>query len=75
MSEIIMQSEDRLVSMLMMLRSDIESAIRRQTKWIEEGKDEDIKMWDRGARVMLEIVLRELNFILEDNGYIIGGDM
>jgi len=72
-----MQSEDRdrLVDMLLILRCDIEDAIRRQTKWIEEGKDEDIKMWDRGARVMLEIVLRELNFILEDNGYIIGGDM
>ena len=70
MSEIIMQSENRLVSMLLMLRSDIESAIRRQERWIEERKDEDIKMWDQGARVMLEVVLKELDYILRDNGYI-----
>jgi len=61
--------EDRLVDMLLMLRSDIKSAIRRQSKWIEEGKDEDIKMWDQGAKTMLEVVLKELNHILEDNGY------
>ena len=75
MSEIIMQSENRLVSMLLMLRSDIESAIRRQERWIKEEKNEDILQWDQGAKTMLEVVLKELNFILEDNGYIIGGDI
>jgi len=72
MREIIMQSEDRdrLVNMLLMLRCDIEDAIRRQERWIKEGKNEDILQWDRGAKTMLEVVLKELNFILEDNGYI-----
>ena len=70
MSEIIMQSENRLVSMLLMLRSDIESAIRRQERWIKEGKNEDILQWDQGAKTMLEVILKELNYILKDNGYL-----
>jgi len=70
MSELIMQSEDRLVSMLLAFRCDIEDAIRRHTKWIKEGKNEDILQWDQGAKTMLEVVLKELNFILEDNGYL-----
>ena len=70
MSEIIQIDRDRLVDMLLMLRYNIEETIRREEKWIKEDISEDIKMWDQGARVMLEIVLRELNFILEDNGYI-----
>ena len=72
MSEIIMQSEDRdrLVDMLLMLRCDIKDAIRRQERWIKEGKHEDILQWDQGAKTMLEVVLKELDFILEDNGYL-----
>ena len=69
MSEVIMQSEDRLVSMLLTLRCDIKDAIRRQERWIKEGKNEDILQWDQGAKAMLEVVLKELNYILEDNGY------
>jgi len=70
MSELIMQSEDRLVSMLLMLRCNIQETIRREEKWIREDISEDIKMWDQGARVMLEVVLKELDYILEDNGYL-----
>ena len=70
MSEIIqIEDRNRLVDMLMMLRCNIEETIRREEKWIREDISEDIKMWDQGARVMLEIVLKELDFILEDNGY------
>ena len=67
-----MQSEDRgrLVDMLLMLRCNIKDAIRRQERWIKEGKNEDILQWDQGAKTMLEVVLKELDFILEDNGYI-----
>ena len=64
------QSEDRLVNMLMVLRCDIEDAIRREERWIKEGKNEDILQWDQGAKTMLEVVLKELDFILEDNGYL-----
>ena len=70
MSELIMHSEDRLVNMLLTLRCDIKDAIRRQEKWIKEGKNENILQWDQGAKTMLEVVLKELNYILEDNGYI-----
>ena len=70
MSEIIQIDRDRLVDMLLMLRCNIEETIRRQERWIKEGKNEDILQWDQGAKTMLEVVLRELNFILEDNGYI-----
>ena len=70
MSEIIQIDRDRLVNMLLMLRCDIKDAIRRQERWIKEGKNEDILQWDQGAKTMLEVVLKELDFILEDNGYI-----
>jgi len=69
MSEIIQIDRDRLVDMLLMLRCNIEETIRREEKWIREDISEDIKMWDQGAKTMLEVVLKELNFILEDNGY------
>ena len=74
MSEIIQIDRDRLVDMLLMLRCNIEETIRREEKWIREDISEDIKMWDQGAKTMLEVVLKELDFILEDN-YIIGGDI
>ena len=70
MSEIIQiddRSSDRLINMLLAFRCDIEGAIRRQERWIKEGKNEDILQWDQGAKTMLEVVLKELNIILEDN--------
>jgi len=70
MSEIIQIDRDRLVNMLLMLRCNIEETIRREEKWIREDISEDIKMWDQGAKTMLEVVLKELDFILEDNGYL-----
>ena len=70
MSEIIQIDRDRLVDMLLMLRCNIEETIRREEKWIREDINEDIKMWDQGAKTMLEVVLKELDFILEDNGYL-----
>ena len=58
---------NKLVDMLLMLRCDIKDAIRRHERWIKEGKSEDILQWDQGAKTMLEVVLKELDFILENN--------
>jgi len=73
MSEIIQledRNSDRLINMLMAFRCDIKDAIRRQERWIKEGKHEDILQWDQGAKTILEVVLKELDYILKDNGYL-----
>ena len=64
------RNSERLINMLLAFRCDIEDAIRRQERWIKEGKNEDILQWDQGAKTMLEVILKELDFILEDNGYL-----